>query len=362
MATEVRLPQLGLSTESARIVAWRVEIGQKVDAGQIIAEVETDKTALEIPAPATGYIRKIFVPAGTDAAMGHPIALITVLPDEPIEAALAPGVTTSAGPSGRSVDQNVRAFPAARRRARELSIDISTIRGSGSSGAVTVDDVEQSAAAATPGVTRPPASSQPSSKMRDAISRTVTESWAIPQFWVERVVSLEKAQARLERDHGSAAEDSPRLIDAILVACAAALKEQPGLLGNPSAGTVSIGYIVATKDGMLTPVIHGLESLSIAEVARKRRELVEKAQSGRLTPDELSGGDFTVSNLGPMGVDRFMALLVPSQAAILAVGSINGEGVVPRVSLTLTLDHRRTDGAAGAKFLADVVTSLDAPR
>jgi pyruvate dehydrogenase E2 component (dihydrolipoamide acetyltransferase) len=294
--------------------------------------------------------------------MGHPIALITASPDEAIAAVVAPGMTAPGEPAERLADQDVRAFPAAKRRARELSIDISTIRGSGPSGAVTVEDVEKSAPAATAPIAAAHGSGQPSTRMRNAISRTVTESWSIPQFWLERVVSLEKAQAYLDREYDSTADDAPRLIDAILIACAAALKDQPRLLRTASAESVSIGYIVAAKDGMLTPVIHGLESLPIADVARQRRELVVKAQSGRLTADELSGADFTVSNLGPMGVDRFMALVVPGQAAILAVGRIDRESVGLRVALTLTLDHRRSDGVAGARFLADIVTALDAPR
>jgi pyruvate dehydrogenase E2 component (dihydrolipoamide acetyltransferase) len=330
--------------------------------GQTIAEVETDKTSIEIPAPASGYVRKIIVAAGAEATMGRPIALITTSAGEALDTVIQPVETTPTEFKKGPADESLRAFPAARRRARELSIELSTIRGSGSSGAVTVEDVEKAAAAARISLIDEHGSDQPSTKMRDAILRTVTESWAIPQFWMERVVSLEKAQAFLDREYETIAEDAPRPIDAILVACAAALKQQPRLLRSPAAGSVSIGYIVAVKDGMLTPVIHGLESLPLSSVARKRRELVAKAQSGRLTADELSGADFTVSNLGPLGVDRFMALVMPGQAAILAVGKIDRTSHGPRVSLTLTVDHRANDGAAGAKFLADLATALDMPR
>jgi pyruvate dehydrogenase E2 component (dihydrolipoamide acetyltransferase) len=348
-----------LSTESARIVAWRVEVGQKVDTGQTIAEVETDKTSIEIPTPASGYVRKILVAAGAEATMGHPIALITTSANEAFETVTQPVINRPTEPTKSSAGESPRAFPAARRRARELSIELSTIRGSGASGAVTVEDVEKAAAAATVQLPAEHGSDPPSTRMRDAISRTVSESWTIPQFWMERVVSLGKAQAFLDREHATTAQDAPRLIDAILVACAVALKQQPRLLREPSAESVSIGYIVAVKDGMLTPVIHGLESLSLPSLALKRRDLVAKAQSGRLTADELSGADFTVSNLGTMGVDRFVALLVPGQAGILAVGKIDRTGHEPRVSLTLTLDHRTCDGAAGATFLADLVAALD---
>src|SRR5207248_6286774 len=283
----------------------------------------------------------------------------------------------------QSGNGRIKASPLARRIARERGIELSAVAGTGPEGRVVAEDVER--AAATTGAPSRPTVPAPISEdveveqlssMRKTIARRLTEAWQAPVFQLGITVDMERAlevRQRLVDRHGDGAK--PTISDLLTKVCAAALMRHRAVnaLYRGDAielhPTADIGIAVAIPNGLVVPVIRGCERKSIAEIAADRAELVERARTGKLQQGDLDGGTFTISNLGMFGIERFIAVLNPPQAAILAVGSteekpvaLNGEVVVrPRMELTLTCDHRAVDGATGAQFLGDVKAFLEEP-
>jgi pyruvate dehydrogenase E2 component (dihydrolipoamide acetyltransferase) len=421
MATEIKLPRLGQGMESGTIVKWLKSEGDKVEKGEPLYELDTDKVTQEVEADASGVLLKIAVASG-EVEVGKTIAVIG---EQGEKVAAEPEQKTSGdGDSAQPVDEDaqeegsparareqdrekgrrassgmseqvteirrpsgdnggrVKASPLARRIARERGIDLGAVAGTGPDGRVVAEDVERSAASAGPGQLTAPAAAegvevQQLSSMRKTIARRLTEAWQAPVFQLGITVDMGRALELRERlvELNADGNVKPTISDVLTKISAAALMRHRAVNALYTGDAVelhpmaNIGIAVAVPNGLVVPVIPGCERRSIAEIAATRAALVERARGGKLQQADLEGGTFTISNLGMYGIERFVAVLNPPQAAILAVGSIedrvvavDGQAAVrPRMELTLTCDHRAVDGATGAEFLRDVKAFLEEP-
>ena len=406
MATEIKLPRLGQGMESGTIVKWLKSEGDQVEKGEPLYELDTDKVTQEVEADASGVLLRIAVAEGevpvgkTIAVIGEQGEAVEVGDDAQEEGSPARareqdherGRQASTDGHGEQVTEleapasgsgRIKASPLARRIARERGIDLSAVGGTGPEGRVVAEDVERAAATAAP--TASVAAPAPSpveveveqlSSMRKTIARRLTEAWQAPVFQLGITVDMGRAfevRKRLVDLHGNGVK--PTVSDLLTKVCAAALMRHRGVNALYKGEAIelypaaNIGIAVAIPNGLVVPVIRDCEHKTIAEIAADRAAVVERARSGKLQQADLEGGTFTISNLGMFGIERFIAVLNPPQAAILAVGSteekpvaLNGEVVVrPRMELTLTCDHRAVDGATGAQFLGDVKAFLEEP-
>jgi pyruvate dehydrogenase E2 component (dihydrolipoamide acetyltransferase) len=372
--TPVILPKLGLTMDEGRLVAWLKKVGDPIAAGEILFEVETDKATMEVESPVAGYVRMLLAAEGDEIPVTQVIALISSSPDEPVaapSAPIAPDVPVAveaAQPrpiADRPDDGRVVASPAARKRARELGLDLAAIRAL-SGDRITVEDVEAAQTAAK-APTGGDATRLPLSRMRRAIAERMTHAFRdIPQYSVSRDVDMTAANAARTAAGVSYA-------DVLIWATARTLRDHPRLTmrydpeGLIPAGGIHLGIAVALDDGLLVPVVRDADTKELVAISRERAELQAGARAGKLTMDALVGGVFTISNLGRQGVDRFTAIVNPPEAAILAVGRVRDlvvarDGAVviaPVVTLTLSVDHRVADGAQAAAFLADLAGRLE---
>jgi pyruvate dehydrogenase E2 component (dihydrolipoamide acetyltransferase) len=404
MATEIKLPRLGQGMESGTIVKWLKSEGDSVEKGEPLYELDTDKVTQEVEADASGVLLKIAVSSG-EVEVGKTIAVIgeqgeTVeVTQDVLEEGAPARAREQEGERGReasaaetspvmelrqpSADNGgrVKASPLARRIARERGIDLSSVAGTGPEGRVVAEDVERTAASTGRAPVRDRAvptegvEVQELSSMRKTIARRLTEAWEAPVFQlgitVDMARALELRERLVERHEGV----KPTISDLLTKIAAAALMRHRAVNALYKGDavelhpTANIGIAVAVPNGLVVPVIPECERKTIAEIAAVRADIVERARSGKLQQADLDGGTFTISNLGMYGIERFIAVLNPPQAAILAVGSVedrvvavNGQPAVrPRMELTLTCDHRAIDGATGAEFLRDVKTLLEEP-
>ncbi len=403
MATEIKLPRLGQGMESGTIVKWLKSEGDAVKKGEPLYELDTDKVTQEVEADATGVLLKIAVQEG-EVPVGQTVAVIgeqgeevaiEVAPEEPqTEGSRAPArdeerergseasaqTEQSQPPSGNGAtrsDGRIKASPLARRIARERGVDLAQLRGTGPDGRIVAEDVER-AEAAPAGAAAPAGEVEivPLTSIRRTIARRLTEAWTVPVFQLTIDVEMTRAVALREQlvaRMGTGAK--PTLSDVLTKISASALMRNRavnahyGEDGIKRFPTANVGIAVAAPQGLVVPVIQRAESLSIQEIANVRAELVGRARDNKLRQGDLDGGTFTISNLGMFGVQQFIAVLNPPQAAILAVGSVEerpvalgGEVVVrPMMTVTLTCDHRTVDGADGARFLEDVKAFLEEP-
>jgi pyruvate dehydrogenase E2 component (dihydrolipoamide acetyltransferase) len=386
----LEIPKVGLVMESVRVTRWLKGVGDLLKAGEPLLEVETEKSLVEIEAAVAGRLAEILVPVDQEARVGDRIAWVETAatpaaqpsaPESP--AAEAAIVQPAARPPPAPAGGRVRSSPVARRLAAEHSLDLRQVAGSGPRGRVQLVDVKRAigspATTASPGG---PAVAAGLAPMRRALARAMSLSNAtVPQFPVERAVdwtALEALRAEYAATLGPAA---PRLSvnDFLLQAVARALGELPALnatfegdVNGPDARVVPasgahIGFAIAVDNGVLVPVIHHAERFGLAELARRRRDCVERGLLGRLKREELAGATFSISNLGARGPDRFTAMINPPESAILAVGRQRncvvarpgGIAVRPQSELTLTVDHRVADGRLASEFLARLVEILE---
>jgi pyruvate dehydrogenase E2 component (dihydrolipoamide acetyltransferase) len=388
--TKVILPKLGLTMDEGRVIAWHKKEGERVAKGEILFEVETDKANMEIESPAPGYVRRILLPADRTAPVATVIALLSDTADEPLPSlsevlpsaaenvasvATATPPVAEATPSlaaslPASDGERVRSSPAARKRAQELGVDISAVRGTGPGGRINIEDVEAAAKTApTPpshgnGV---PEKREPLTRMRRAVAEAMTRSVReAPQFSISRDVDMTNANIRRKAAGAS-------YTDAIVSATAKALRAHPRLRSRIDGDAVvtgeriDVGIAIALDAGLIVPVVRDADTKELAALKDEREALEAAVRSGRARADAFGGAAITVSNLGTLGVDRFTAIVNPPEAAILASGRVSDRVVAidgaaevrPIVTLTLTVDHRVADGADAARYLADVVTELE---
>jgi pyruvate dehydrogenase E2 component (dihydrolipoamide acetyltransferase) len=404
MATEVKLPRLGQGMESGTIVKWLKSEGDSVEKGEPLYELDTDKVTQEVEADASGVLLKIAVAQG-EVPVGKTIAVIGEQgesvevaqdeqpPEQEREAAQRPVRERGPGEGAREIREvpparadgsngRIKASPLARRIARERGIDLRSVPGTGPEGRVVAEDVERAAASGAPAPAAAPAAApaeveiEQLSSMRKTIARRLTEAWQAPVFQLGVTVDMGRAldvRRRLVELQGDGAK--PTVSDLLTKICAAALMRHRAVNALYKGDaielhpTANIGIAVAVPNGLVVPVIRNCERKTIAEIAAARADVVERARAGKLQQQDLDGGTFTISNLGMFGIERFIAVLNPPQAAILAVGSTEERPVVvdgqvavrPRMELTLTCDHRAVDGATGAQFLGDVKAFLEEP-
>jgi len=401
VATEVILPRLGQGMESGTIVRWLKSEGEPVAKGEPLFELDTDKVTQEVEAEASGVLLKIAVSAG-EVPVGETVAFIGEAgEDVPEVAGIAPASPAPvearnsllqakeepapvATPSGNG---RIKASPLARRLARERGIDLATLRGTGPEGRIVADDVSGAEAGTTVEAAAsnsllqaaPVPSGQvervPLTNIRRTIARRLTEAWQIPVFQLQASADMTRVNALVARLRERDPDVRITVTDVLTKVCAQALMRhrevnaeftEEAILIHPSA---NVGLAVAAPQGLVVPVIHGAERLSVVEIAHVRADLVGRARENKLRAEDLEGGTFTISNLGMFAVQSFTAVLNPPQAAIVAVGATEdrvvpvagGTAVRPMVTLTGTFDHRAVDGAPAAAFLQSSKESLEDP-
>ncbi len=397
MAISVVMPALELTQETGKLVSWRKKEGEAVAKGETLLEVETDKAVVEVEALADGFLAGVQAKEGDVVAVGHTIAWI-VDKGESVPADQAPAVAVtgaiatathaseSATPSADIAisSARVKISPKARRLAGELHVGLDRVRGSGPGGEILASDIEAAAKseAASPGVVA--ASSGAKIETLTAVGRLMaertTQSWTtVPHFFLVRELDAGALHQTREKLAASASTNSAVKIthtDLLIALVARVLPQHPRLNaswtpdGIQLHAAVNIAIAIAVKDGVIAAVIPNAHVTSIADVATQRRDLAERAKSGKSRPQDFAGATFTISNLGMFQIDSFTAIIPPPQAAILAVGAItdrvvavNGEPVVRgMMTLTLSCDHRVIDGARGAQFLNDLAQAIADPQ
>jgi pyruvate dehydrogenase E2 component (dihydrolipoamide acetyltransferase) len=392
MATEVIMPALGVAQQTGTLLKWLKAEGQSVSKGEPLMEVETDKATVEIEAAGSGILQHVTAKPGDEVPVGQRIALILAPGEQVPSAALADERVIYPLPQGEGKQQErpaaatpkalnapsggrLLASPAAKRLAREKGIPLGTLRGSGPEGSVLAQDVLR--AAAPPGAPSPGSTGEeltPLSPMRRIVGERMTQSkQSAPHFYLSMDIDMTAVLAHRTERKESGDESIPSINDFILLACARALKDFPSVnstyteQGIRIRNEINIGMAVALEEGLVVPVIRNADQLSLKELAAQSRELANKAQSKKLFPLDYEGGTFTVSNLGMLGVDNFIAIINPPQCAILAVGRVaprvvtEGDGIEIKSMMTATLsaDHRIIDGAIAARFLQQVKLHLE---
>jgi pyruvate dehydrogenase E2 component (dihydrolipoamide acetyltransferase) len=413
MAFSVVMPALEMAQETGKLIAWRKREGDRVTKGEPLLEIETDKAVMEVEAPADGILAGIKASPGTDIPVGQTIAWI-VAPGENLPAEEPPAaqvarataesrtVPVAASAVESSAPRGAKISPKARRLAKELGVDITTLRGSGPSGEILASDVQAAhvgTAAPKPALSERSESKGPSGpevsghgvipaapakvEIPTSIGRLMaertTQSWTtVPHFFVSRDVDAsalntyrESIVAKIESTHAVRITHTDLLIGLV----ARVLLKHPRLNASWSAegiriqDRVNLAVAIAVDDGVVAAVIPNAHTASLAGIARQRRDVAERARAGKLRPADIAGATFTISNLGMYQVDAFTAIITPHQAAILAVGTITDRVVAvegkpavrPMMTLTLSCDHRVADGARAAQFLNELAEAIRSP-
>jgi pyruvate dehydrogenase E2 component (dihydrolipoamide acetyltransferase) len=398
MASEFMMPKLGLTMTEGTVSKWYKAVGDAVIGGEILVEVETDKITNQLEAPEDGVVLDILVPEGKVAACQAPIAILgkpgeTVMP-RAVTTSVSPtdaGVTVSA-PSSLAVVSRVavtstddggrlRVSPIARRLATEQGIDLNLVTGTGPHGRIVERDVLSFAARAPAKATSPTAAASPTtsgvplSGMRKVIAERMSQSWhTAPHVNMTFEVDM-TAASELKTALSAATGTKYSFTEIIVRCCAQALVEFKAVNASLVNGqiyrheAVNIGVAVALDDGLIVPVIRNAAQKSINALHDDIQVLGAKARQGQLGPDDVSGGTFTVSNLGMFGVDEFTPIINQPESAILGVCrvvdrpvSVGGAvKIKPMMNLCLSCDHRLIDGAVAARFMARIRQLLEQP-
>lgn len=422
MATIVRMPSVLAGASEAAISKWLVQPGDTITVGQPFAELETEKAVVEYNAEVEGTVGRLVLAEGASGEIGVPIAVLTVEgesdadidaalagevsastnvvtevvappqePDSGIDPAVAapkpvavPAAAASETPPASQVPKGTRSFasPIARKLARERSIDLSTIHGTGPGGRIVRRDIDLAPAMPTAGSSAPndtvnvrAAESIPLSGMRKAIARRLTESkTTVPHFYLTTECKVD-GLLKLREDINAASTMRVSVNDLVVKAAAMAFLDVPEAnvtwaeTSLTKHATVDISVAVSTEGGLVTPVVRNLTNKSITEVSAEIKDLANRAQEKRLRQDEIEGGSFSISNLGMYGTLEFAAILNPPQSGILAVGAaveqpivVDGELKIGKVMrCTLSADHRAIDGALAAQWLAAFTRRIENP-
>lgn len=408
MVSEVVMPKMGYDMTEGTIVRWVKQEGDEVKHGEVIAEVETTKVTVEVEAYGSGVLRKIVVREGQTVPVGEVIAIIAgrdeAIPGSeekapPAVKEKAPTPVARAAETGVGVKEKeegaarVAASPVARQIARQQGVDLTLIRGTGPGGRIIKEDVETFLKKRPAEVPRPaaaPAAAAPTaapheiphedrelSRIRQTIARRMAESKRVaPHFYVTSDIDMTEA-LKLRQSLNALVDERGKLsvTDMLVKAAARTLREFPEANASFVDGKlrvyhrINIGVAVALDQGLVTPVIPDCDKKPLSQIAQEAKEVVERARTGRLRPDDLTPGTFTISNLGMFDVEEFAAVINPPEAAVLAVGSViprpvvvDGEvKVADRMKVTLSADHRVLDGAVAARFLQRFKLFLEQP-
>jgi len=408
VAIEVTMPQMGADMTEGTLLRWLKDVGDPVERGDILAEIETDKATIELEAYDSGTLIKRVASEGDIVPVGDVIALLgdasEAVPDverkppaetparravepEAKQAAMSP--TAPAAAPTREPGDRVRISPVARKMASEAGIDPSALQGSGPDGRILRRDIEAAMSAGSPAAApdsrrEPPraprtesAAAEGLSKMRQAIARRMTLSKQTqPHYYLTLDIDMTPAMAFREQFNASATDEQRVSInDLVVKACAIALERHPkfnaefseeGLVHHDRVN-VCIG--VALDDGLIAPALLDCQSKSLGRIAVESKDLINRAKTGSLKADEYSDGTFTITNLGAFGVETLIGIINPPQAAILGVGSVMPQAVVRDgqvavrqvMKVALSADHRVSDGAEGARFIKEIQALLEGP-
>lgn len=400
MVTKVLMEALSPTMEEGKVLTWLKKEGDAVSDGDVLAEVETDKAVMELQARGAGVLRRIVAAEGATVEVGTVVGIIAdpddELPDLPQggaprarptadKTAATPAANAPAAPEpaaapapGAAGGGRIKASPLARRMASERGLDLSRLAGSGPGGRIIKRDVEEGAAMPAPSAAAASGgfADVELSQIRKTIARRLVASLGpIPHFFLTTEVDMERAA--IAREELNALEAGPRISfnDIILKVVAQALLQHRACNAwwmedrVRYFDDVHLSMAVAVEDGLITPVIRNAHRKSLREIATESRALAERARERRLTPEEYTGGTFSVSNLGMFDIDQFTAVINPPEAGIIAVGSIVERPVLVdgelearrRMRLTMSCDHRVIDGATGAQFLQTVKRMLENP-
>jgi pyruvate dehydrogenase E2 component (dihydrolipoamide acetyltransferase) len=413
MAISVVMPALEMAQETGKLVSWKKKEGDSVKKGELLLEVETDKAVVEIEAGGDGILGGITAQAGAVVPVGQTIAWL-LKPGEtpptstgPVQtgrtgaAAMQPAVAAAeslAGPQGdplaAAVAGNIKISPKARRLAKEHGVDITKIRGTGPGGEIVAEDVLAAKGPAPAPSSAPrvaaspvPAPSMPSvstelgalSSIGRIMAERTTQSWTTaPHFFVSREVDgtgLVAAREKFGPDVERTRSVKLTYTDLLTAIIAKTLRKHPRMNASWTGDSikanadVNVGLAMAVTDAVIVGVVPKTDTMGLGDIAVRRRDLTERARNNKLQPADITGATFTISNLGMYHVDAFTAIIVPPQAGILAVGAMTdrvvpvpgGIGVRPRMTITLSCDHRVLDGARGAAFMHDLVEALQSP-
>ena len=374
MAISVVMPALELAQETGKVLVWIKKEGDQVVKGEPLLEIETDKVSFELEAQADGILAGVRSREGDVVPVGQVIAWLVGPGEEPpvesdsasrgMEEQARP-VTAASSPPPPMTSGGPRISPKARRIAQELGVDISRIVGTGPGGTISGEDVQ--AAAKSPAA---PADSL--STIARLMAERTTQSWTtVPHFFLARDVdasALVAAREQLGRDKFTHT-------DFLIALVGRTLLDHPKMNASWTGSAIrlnpdiNISLAIAVPEGVVGAVISNAATTPLAGIAAQRKDLAERAKSGRLRPNDIAGGTFTISNLGMYGVDAFSAIITPPQAAVLAVGriadrvvAVDGQpGGRPLMTITLSSDHRVVDGAQAAAFLRDLAVALESP-
>ncbi len=419
MATEVIMPRMSDTMEEGKILKWLKKVGDRIEVGDIIAEVETDKADMEMEALDDGFLTEIRAQEGESVPVGGVIALlgeeaeVGVAPTPPARTASSSASTPLAGkradakagqpaakkvrkireaapkkPPARKKNERILASPIVRKIAAERGIELAKVRGSGPGGRIIKQDLEGAEAIpvaaelktppASPSVaTTPTGRVEPFSRMRATIAKRMADSMReAPHFYITTEIDMSEAvRLRTSLKLSDRVSADVTYTHLLVKAVAVALGRHPRLNasftgdGRELKAEINIGIAVALDDGLIVPVLHDCQALSLLDIAAQANALVERARTGKPTTQDLSGGSFTISNLGMYPVEHFTAVINPPQAAILATSAIKerpvvreGQVVISRTMMaTLSCDHRVLDGATGAQFLQELKNLLENP-
>jgi pyruvate dehydrogenase E2 component (dihydrolipoamide acetyltransferase) len=393
MAISVVMPALEMAQETGKLISWLKKEGDRVATGDPLLEIETDKAVMEIESPGDGILAGVKAAPGDEVPVGQTIAWIVRAgeappTDEVVEAGKTESgrkmsgssrasATNHALPETQPASQTARISPKARRLAREYGVNPAGLRGSGPGGEILASDIL--AAGSSKSAPAPTISATGARAVSRLMAERTTQSWTtVPHFFVVRDVdatALNDARQKLgpevEKLHAVKLTHSDLLI--ALVACVLAKHSQMNASwtkdGVRENAEVNVSVAIAVEGGVVAPVIKNANRIQLGEVAVQRQALTEQARKGKLRLANLSEGTFTISNLGMFGVDSFTAIIIPPQAAILAVGAIV-DRVVPfqgvptirqMITLTLSNDHRVVSGAQAARFMKDLAETIDNP-
>ena len=415
---EVVMPRLSDTMEEGTLSRWLKDVGDPVRKGDVLAEIETDKATMDLEAFDDGVLERQLVAVGTSVPIGQPVAVIgdgsaTVAPvsagppsDDKLSAPETPepppaarGTITAPTSAPISGADQVRTSPLARKLAHDNQLDLAAIAGSGPRGRISRADVEDAIAqrkatqtvaedsaqapASLPSTGAAPTFAEdgdevvPLGAIRGVAARRLSESQAVPHFFMTALVNVERLIAFRAEVNAGLAESGTKVSinDLVVRGCAVALRANPEVNASWGGDTlllhrhVNIGIAVSTPAGLVVPVILDADRKQLSTIAAETLELAGRARAAHLTVNEMTGGTFTVSNLGMFGIDQFTAVINPPEAAILAVGAATDVPVVrdgllvavPMLKITLTVDHRVLDGATAAAFLRDLTTILEQP-
>ncbi len=405
---EFKLPSLGADMDAGTLLEWRVQPGQRVERGQVVAVVDTAKAAVDVECWHAGEVFELLVEPGTKLPVGTPIATLleagesaesarrTARPAERSSAALAtptsPSVATTA-PGGSA--SRPRVSPAARKRAADLGLDPTVLRGSGPHGVITLEDVEAAGRGATPAASGPsergptkrgpsdsgapaPGPSDKQAAMRQAIGAAMSRSKReIPHYYLSETIALGNAMSWLQA-HNATLDPEQRLLPVVLLlkAVALALRDYPQLNGywrggafQPATGS-HLGVAIALRQGgLIAPALQEVADKPLNQLMGEFADLVQRARSGSLRSSELSDAGLTVTQLGDQGVDSVFGVIYPPQVALVGFGRIRERAwaedgtlsAMPTVVASLAADHRASDGHYGARFLGAVAHLLQTP-